>query len=108
MAKSRPERKPDPPPATRILPMQLRVGDRLVEATGEWEIVATPTRPTQGRTSTCASAASTSRTSPRSGAGPRTSGSRCDREKLGCAALQHADLERLQTAIQSKYEGRGR
>ena len=31
-----------------------------------------------------------------------------DREKLGVAALQDADLERLKTAIQSKYEGRGR
>jgi len=33
-----------------------------------------------------------------------------DREKLsrGAAALQDADLDRLKTAIQSKYEGRGR
>jgi hypothetical protein len=30
-----------------------------------------------------------------------------DHEKLGGAELQHADLERL-TAIQARYEGRGR
>ena len=31
-----------------------------------------------------------------------------DREKLGSAELQDANLERLKTAIQSRYEGRGR
>jgi len=31
-----------------------------------------------------------------------------DRERLGGSALQDADLERLKTAIQSRYEGRGR
>ena len=31
-----------------------------------------------------------------------------DREKLGGAQLQDADLERLKAAIQSRYEGRGR
>jgi hypothetical protein len=32
-----------------------------------------------------------------------------DRERLGgTAELQDADLERLKTAIQSRYEGRGR
>jgi hypothetical protein len=31
-----------------------------------------------------------------------------DNEKLGSAALQDANLERLKTAIQSKYEGRVR
>ena len=32
-----------------------------------------------------------------------------DREKLGSGGeLQDADLERLKTAIQSRYEGRGR
>ena len=44
MAKPRFERKPDPaPPATRtILPMQLQVGDRFVDETGEWEIIGRP------------------------------------------------------------------
>ena len=37
-----PPTKPAPAAELRILPMQLKVGDRLVEATGEWEIVATP------------------------------------------------------------------
>jgi hypothetical protein len=31
-----------------------------------------------------------------------------DHEKLGGAELQDADLERLKTAIQSRYQGRGR
>ena len=31
-----------------------------------------------------------------------------DREKLGGAALQDADLDQLKTAIRSRYEGRGR
>jgi hypothetical protein len=31
-----------------------------------------------------------------------------DREKLGSAALQDPNLERLKTAIQSRYEGRAR
>jgi hypothetical protein len=31
-----------------------------------------------------------------------------DNEKFGSAALQDANLERLKTAIQSRYEGRAR
>ena len=31
--------KPVPPAATRLLPMQLQVGDRLVDETGEWEVI---------------------------------------------------------------------
>jgi len=30
------------PAATRVLPMQLRIGDRLTDATGEWEVVGHP------------------------------------------------------------------
>jgi hypothetical protein len=26
-------------PATRVLPMQLRLGDRIVDETGEWEVI---------------------------------------------------------------------
>jgi len=38
MARSRPERKKQPD-VTKVMPMELRVGDRLTEETGEWEIV---------------------------------------------------------------------
>jgi hypothetical protein len=30
------------PPARRVLPMELQVGERLTDETGEWEIVARP------------------------------------------------------------------
>src|SRR4030095_5820390 len=48
MARSRPEKpkgKPEtaPPQSTsRVLPMELRIGDRLVDATAEWEIIGRP------------------------------------------------------------------
>src|SRR5438309_4126392 len=61
MAKPRPEKKRErddtgagqmplpappttatPPATTRLLPMQLLVGDRLVDATGEWEVISRP------------------------------------------------------------------
>jgi len=44
MARSRPEKKRGPasPATSRILPMQLRIGDRLVDETGEWEVVSQP------------------------------------------------------------------
>ena len=38
----KPEKKPDPPASTRILPMQLKVGDRFTDETGEWEVIARP------------------------------------------------------------------
>jgi len=40
----RPERKPEPvpPTITRVLPMQLKVGDRLIDETGEWEVTVWP------------------------------------------------------------------
>jgi len=40
MAKPRPEKKPEPaaPGTTRILPIQLQLGDRVTDATGEWEV----------------------------------------------------------------------
>ena len=34
----------------RILPMQLRVGDRLVDETAEWEVVGTPYTTNAGKT----------------------------------------------------------
>jgi hypothetical protein len=36
-----PAKEPEPsrPPELRVLPMELRIGDRLVDETGEWEII---------------------------------------------------------------------
>jgi len=44
MAKPRPEKKREPAPAatSRVLPMELQIGDRLTDETGEWEIIARP------------------------------------------------------------------
>jgi hypothetical protein len=44
MAKPRPEkrREPEPPSEHRVLPMQLKVGDRLVDASGEYEVIGRP------------------------------------------------------------------
>jgi hypothetical protein len=44
MATRRPDKKPDPaPPETRrVLPMELQVGDRLADETGEWEVTVRP------------------------------------------------------------------
>jgi len=33
---------PDPPGTTRLLPMLLRIGDRLSDETGEYEIIGRP------------------------------------------------------------------
>jgi hypothetical protein len=44
MARPRPAKKsePAPPAERRVLPMELRVGDRLADEAGEWEIIARP------------------------------------------------------------------
>jgi hypothetical protein len=58
MAKPRPEKKrqktkpvqppspgmspPEPPGTTRVLPMQLQIGDRMTDSSGEWEVVGRP------------------------------------------------------------------
>jgi hypothetical protein len=44
VAKPKPEKKPATPASTtsRVLPMELRIGDRLVDETGEWEVVGRP------------------------------------------------------------------
>lgn len=44
MAKQRPEKQRDPgrPVTTRVLPMEPHFGDRLVDETGEWEVIAHP------------------------------------------------------------------
>ena len=33
---------PLPPGTTRVLPMQLQVGDRITDETGEWEVTVRP------------------------------------------------------------------
>jgi len=42
MAKAKREKKPEPPkePELRVLPTQLRIGDRIVDESGEWEVLA--------------------------------------------------------------------
>ena len=44
MVKQRPEKKGEStaPAERRILPMELRTGDRITDETGEWEIIARP------------------------------------------------------------------
>jgi hypothetical protein len=33
---------PLPPGTARVLPMQLQIGDRLTDSTGEWEVIGRP------------------------------------------------------------------
>jgi len=35
-------REPSPPATTRLLPMQLQIGDRISDETGEWEVANRP------------------------------------------------------------------
>jgi hypothetical protein len=44
MARPRPEKKRGPRAAadTKILPMELQVGDRLADGTSDWEVIALP------------------------------------------------------------------
>jgi hypothetical protein len=44
MARPRPEKEDQPgtPAERRVLPMELRIGDRPTDETGEWEIIARP------------------------------------------------------------------
>jgi len=44
MARPRPEKKSEPaaPPERRVLPMELQVGDRLTDETGDWEVMGRP------------------------------------------------------------------
>jgi len=51
MAKSRPEEKREPEPATaRVLPMQLQIGDRLSDETGEYDVIGRPYTTAAGKT----------------------------------------------------------
>jgi hypothetical protein len=44
MAKPKPEKSRESEPAgtTRVLPMELHIGDRLADETGEWEVIGQP------------------------------------------------------------------
>jgi hypothetical protein len=45
-----PAREPAAPSPARILPMQLQVGDRLSDETGEWEVIGRPHTTAGGKT----------------------------------------------------------
>jgi hypothetical protein len=51
MARHRSEKKREPPAAadTKILAMELRVGDCLTDETGEWEVIGPPYTTAGGR-----------------------------------------------------------
>jgi hypothetical protein len=44
MTRTRPEKKREPtaPAASRVLPMELQIGDRFVDETGMWEVASRP------------------------------------------------------------------
>ena len=52
MVRQRPEkeREPAPPATRRVLPMELKIGDRFSDATGEWEVVGWPYTTSGGKT----------------------------------------------------------
>jgi len=56
LARPRPAKKSEPatptPAARRVLPMQLQVGDRITDETGEWEVIGRP-HTTAGGKSAC-------------------------------------------------------
>ena len=43
-------RESSPASATRVLPMQLQIGDRISDETGEWEVVGRPHTTAGGKT----------------------------------------------------------
>ena len=52
MARPKPEKKPAAaaPPTKRILPMELQLGDRIVDETGEYEVIGRPYTTAGGKT----------------------------------------------------------
>jgi hypothetical protein len=42
---------PEPPGTVRVLPMQLQIGDRMTDSTGEWQVVGRPCTTAGGKTS---------------------------------------------------------
>jgi len=76
--RSRPEKKSQQsaPTERRILPMQLQIGDRLIDETGEWEVIGRPYTTAGGKDARVAFTGWTgSPATPRSGSGERTSAS---------------------------------
>jgi len=51
VVRPRPDKKGQPatPDERRVLPMQLQIGDRLVDETGEWEVIGRPYTTTGGK-----------------------------------------------------------
>ena len=51
MARPRSAKKSEPtaPAASKILPMELRIGDRLTDESGEWEVIGGPYTTAGGR-----------------------------------------------------------
>ena len=52
MGRPRPEKKREPaaPATSKIRPMELRVGDRIIDETGEWEVIGRPYTSAGGKT----------------------------------------------------------
>ena len=42
---------PELPGIARVLPMQLQIGDRMTDSTGEWQVVGRPYTTAGGKTS---------------------------------------------------------
>ena len=70
--KPRPEKKPS---LHHILPMELQVGDRFFDETGEWEVIGRPYMSAGGKNAHVRVRWSTRPPSPRSGPGARMSAS---------------------------------
>jgi hypothetical protein len=43
--------RPEPPGTARVFPMQLQIGDRMTDSTGEWEVIGRPYTTAGGKTS---------------------------------------------------------
>jgi len=48
--KPKPPRNADEPTPVRVLPMELRIGDRLTDETGVWEVIGRPYTSPNGKT----------------------------------------------------------
>jgi len=48
--KSKPPRNADEPAPVRVLPLGLRIGDRLTDETGVWEVIGRPFMTAGGKT----------------------------------------------------------
>ena len=66
---------PAAPDERHVPPMQLQVGDRLADETGDWEVISRPYTTAVGRTPASAFRGWASPAAPRSGSGARTSAS---------------------------------